>query len=83
MAFSKTGLPMVGNVRNVEEGAIIATINIGRCIANSESFEKIFNGWTWSINGREIESTECNIVYTFLSFLLGYKFFWRLYSWKE
>ena len=60
---------MVGNVRNVGEVAIIATINIGRCIANSEVLRD-FNGWTWSINEREIESTECNIVYTFLSFLL-------------
>ena len=72
--ISKTGLPMIGNARNVEEAAIIATINIGRCIANSEVLRD-FNGWTWSINEREIESTECNIVYTFLSFLLGYKFF--------
>ena len=44
--ISKTGLPMIGNIRNVEEAAIIATINIGRCIANSEVLRD-FNGWTW------------------------------------
>ena len=72
--ISKASLPMIENIRNVEEAAIIATINIGKCIANSEVLRD-FNGWTWSINEREIESSECNIVYTFLSFLLGYKFF--------
>ena len=72
--ISKVSLPFVPNNGSNEELAIITTINIGRCIANAEVLRD-FNGWTWSINEREIESSECNIVYTFLSFLLGYEFF--------
>lgn len=34
-----------------------------------------FNGWSWSILENEIESSECNIIYTFLTILLGHEFF--------
>lgn len=33
-----------------------------------------FNGWSWSILEREIESIQCNVVYIFLTYLLGYKY---------
>jgi len=60
------------NGRSMEDNAIITTINIGKCISNSEVIRD-FNGWSWYIIPNEIESTECNIVYTFLLFLLGYE----------
>lgn len=72
--ISKVSLPFIPNNGSNEELAIITTINIGKCIANAEVLRD-FNGWTWSINEKEIESSECNIVYTLLSFLLGYQFF--------
>jgi len=50
--------------------AIYTTLNIGRCIAIAEVLRD-FNGWSWSIDEREIESSECNIIFTFLSFIIG------------
>lgn len=71
--ISKVALPPIMDNASMEESAILTTINIGKCIANSEVIRD-FNGWSWYIIPEEIESTECNIVYTFLLFLLGYKF---------
>lgn len=70
--ISKIALPPIMNGRSKEDNAIITTINIGKCISNSEVIRD-FNGWSWYILPNEIESTECNIVYTFLLFLLGYQ----------
>ena len=64
--------PMSDNL-TTEEEAIITTINIGKCISQSEVIRD-FNGWSWSILENEIESSECNIVYIFLSYLLGHEF---------
>ena len=69
--ISKIALPPIMNGRSMEDNAIITTINIGKCISNSEVIRD-FNGWSWYILPNEIESTECNIVYTFLLFLLGH-----------
>lgn len=70
--ISKIALPPIMINRSKEENAIITTVNIGKCISNSEVIRD-FNGWSWYILPNEIESTECNIVYTFLLFLLGYE----------
>ncbi len=70
--ISKIALPPIMNGRSMEDNAIVTTINIGKCISNSEVIRD-FNGWSWYILPNEIESTECNIVYTFLLFLLGYE----------
>lgn len=57
----------------LEEKAILTTIGIGKCISRAEVLRD-FNGWSWSINKTEVESTECNIVYNLLVFLLGVEF---------
>lgn len=71
--ISKAALQPLKQSYSIEEQAIITAINIGKCISKSEVIRD-FNGWTWSIAEHEIESTECNIIYIFLSYLLGYKF---------
>ena len=71
--ISKMAIPPLNENLPVEEQAIITAINIGRCISIAELIRD-FSGWTWSILEDEIESNECNIVYIFLSFLLGYEF---------
>ena len=62
-----------------ENKAILTAINIGKCISNSEIIRD-FSGWNWSINEKEIESSECNIIYVFLSILLGQEFFDEYYD---
>lgn len=71
-AIAKASLLPMKNEFTDEQKAIITAINIGKCISESEVIRD-FNGWTWSILSNEIESTECNVIYVFLSFLLGYK----------
>lgn len=71
--LTKISLPPMRNNLTVEEQAIFTAVNIGRCISTSEAIRD-FNGWTWSILESEIESTECNIIYIFLSYLLGHEF---------
>ena len=71
--ISKMALPPLKENLPIEEQAIITAINIGKCISASESIRD-FTGWTWSILENEIESTECNVIYTFLSFLFGHQF---------
>jgi len=56
--ISKIALPPIMNGRSMEDNAIITTINIGKCISNSEVIRD-FNGWSWYIIPNEIESTEC------------------------
>lgn len=70
--ISKMALPPLLNDMSEEDKAIITTINIGRCISNSEAVRD-FSGWNWSIIKNEIESSECNIVYILLSYLLGHE----------
>ena len=71
--ISKAAIQPLKSTYSIEEQAIITAVNIGKCISKSEVIRD-FNGWTWSIEGHEIESTECNIIYIFLSYLLGYEF---------
>ena len=72
--ISKVSLPSINPNLPIDQKAILTCVNIGKCIADSEVIRD-FNGWSWSILENEIESSECNIVYTFLLFLLGYEFF--------
>lgn len=71
--ISKAAIPSLKSTYSIEEQAIITAVNIGKCISKSEVIRD-FNGWTWSIAEHEVESTECNIIYIFLSYLLGYDF---------
>lgn len=54
----------------LDERAILSAIQIGKCIAYSEAIRD-FNGYAWSTVKREIESIECNVIYTNLIYLLG------------
>ncbi len=72
--ISKVSLPPMMEHLHIEERAVMTAINIGKCIASSEVIRD-FNGWSWSILENEIESSECNIIYTFLTILLGHEFF--------
>ena len=71
--LTKVSLPPMRDNLSIEEQAIFTAVNIGRCISTSEAIRD-FSGWTWSILESEIESTECNIIYIFLSLLLGHEF---------
>ena len=71
--ITKSGINPLNTNLPTEEKAILTAFNIGRCISTSEVIRD-FNGWSWSILENEIESTECNLVYIFISYLLGYKF---------
>lgn len=71
--ISKAAIQPLKSTYSIEEQAIITAVNIGKCISKSEVIRD-FNGWTWSIAEHEIESTECNIIYIFLTYLLGYEF---------
>ncbi len=70
--ISKAGSTQIPEDLQLAEKAILTAINIGKCISISESIRD-FSGWSWSIIEKEIESSECNIIYNFLLFLLGYK----------
>lgn len=72
-AISKASLPNMDEKLSTTEKAILTTIWIGKCISISEVIRD-FNGWSWSILPKEIESTECNIIYILLTYLYGYKF---------
>ena len=69
--LQKVSLPPLAEDAPIEVKALTTAIHIGKCIAYSEAIRD-FNGWTWSIDSDEVESTECNVIYTFLSYLLGY-----------
>ena len=71
--ITKSGISPLNTNMTTEEKAILTAFNVGRCISVSEVIRD-FNGWTWSILENEIESTECNLIYIFISYLLGYKF---------
>ncbi len=72
-AISKASLAEIDEKLSTTEKAILTAISIGKCISISEIIRD-FNGWTWSILPKEIESTECNIIYNLLVYLYGYKF---------
>ncbi len=72
-AISKASLPEMDETLSTTEKAILTAIWIGKCISVSEVIRD-FNGWSWSILPKEIESTECNIIYELLTILYGYKF---------
>ncbi len=72
--IARAGIEELG-IENMDtkQKAVLTAISIGKCISKSEVLRD-FNGWTWYISPKEIESTECNIIYTFLSFLYGHEF---------
>lgn len=72
--ISRSSIKPLKEDETYENKAILTAINIGRCISDSEIIRD-FSGWNWSINEKEIESSECNIIYVFLSILLGQEFF--------
>lgn len=55
---------------SLEERAVLTTVGIGKAISRAEVLRD-FNGWSWSIDKSEIESSECNIVYILLTYVLG------------
>lgn len=71
--ISKAGLNDVNEKMTTKQKAVLTAISIGKCISISEVLRD-FNGWTWYISSKEIESSECNIIYILLSLLYGYKF---------
>ena len=50
--------------------ALYTAINIGKCTAISEIIRD-FTGWAWASDEKELESIECNIIFTYLLFLIG------------
>lgn len=71
--ISKAGLNDVNTKLNNKQKAVLTAISIGKCISISEVLRD-FNGWTWYVSSKEIESSECNIIYILLSLLYGHKF---------
>lgn len=71
--IAKAGINNVYKNMRLDEKSILTAIYIGKCISMSELIRD-FSGWSWSILKNEIESSECNIIYIFLSYLLGYKY---------
>ena len=69
----KAGLDKINTNLNLKNKSILGAIQIGKCIASSEVIRD-FNGFSWSQIVSEIESLECNALYTDLTFLLGEKY---------
>ena len=69
----KAGMDKINANLNLKDKAILASVQIGRCISASEVIRD-FNGFSWSQIISEIESIECNAVYTDLIYLLGEKY---------
>lgn len=55
---------------SLDEKAILSAIQIGKCISYAETIRD-FNGYAWATVKKEIESIECNVIYTNLIYLLG------------
>ena len=70
---SKAAIPPLKSNSPIASKALATAISIGKCISKAEVIRD-FSGWSWSIDEKEIESTECNIIYVFLTYLLGYDF---------
>ena len=66
----KAGIENIKPNLSIEDKAMLTAIQIGKCIAYSEVIRD-FNGFSWSIVSNEIESIECNLIYTDLIYLLG------------
>lgn len=69
----KAGLDNINANLDLKDKAMLGAIQIGRCISSSEVIRD-FNGFSWSQIITEIESLECNAVYTDLIYLLGEKY---------
>lgn len=69
----KAGLDNINANLDLKDKAMLGAIQIGRCISSSEVIRD-FNGFSWSQIIAEIESLECNAVYTDLIYLLGEKY---------
>ena len=69
----KAGMDKINTNLKLEDKAILASVQIGRCISASEVIRD-FNGFSWSQIISEIESLECNAIYTDLIYLLGEKY---------
>lgn len=69
----KSGMEKINANLNLKDKAILASVQIGRCISDSEVIRD-FNGFSWSQIISEIESLECNTIYTDLIYLLGAKY---------
>ena len=66
----KAGIEPINKDLPIEDKAVLTAIQIGKCIAYSEVIRD-FNGFSWTSVIKEIESIECNCIYTDLSYLLG------------
>ena len=69
----KAGMEKINTNLKLKDKAILASVQIGMCISASEVIRD-FNGFSWSQIVSEIESIECNTIYTDLIYLLGEKY---------
>ena len=69
----KAGLDKINTNLSLKDKSMLGAIQIGKCISGSEVIRD-FNGFSWSQIVSEIESLECNALYTDLTFLLGEKY---------
>ena len=69
----KAGLDKINTNLSLKDKSMLGAIQIGKCISSSEVIRD-FNGFSWSQIVSEIESLECNTLYTDLTFLLGEKY---------
>ena len=69
----KAGMEKINTNLKLKDKAILASVQIGRCISASEVI-RYFNGFSWSQIVSEIESIECNAIYTDLIYLLGERY---------
>ena len=69
----KAGMGNINTNLSLKDKAVLANIQIGKCISSSEVIRD-FNGFAWSQVVQEIESIESNCIYTDLIYLLGEKF---------
>ena len=75
----KAGMEKINANLNLKDKALLASVQIGMCISASEVIRD-FNGFSWSQVVNEIESIECNVIYTDLLYLLGEKYINNLNS---
>lgn len=69
----KAGMDKINTKLKLKDKSILSSVQIGRCISASEVIRD-FNGFSWSQIISEIESIECNVIYTDLIYLLGEKY---------
>ena len=69
----KAGLEKINSNLSLKDKSMLGAVQIGKCISSSEVIRD-FNGFSWSQIVNEIESLECNALYTDLIFLLGEKY---------